>query len=134
MVKVRCQDCGRTVETEKDKDISKLECKECRGDMALLNSDDDTYKDDNEDEEESEEVFECEECGEVYSSEEDLIFFKYQEIYICKKCIDKAYPRKIEVKTEYKEKIIEKPIIKYLNKEGKEVKIESSIESKSRFD
>lgn len=126
-VDIRCQDCGRIVSVEEDWDETAT-CSECGGDFEIKGSEDDTYKKDklNEDTEDEGEL-ECEECGNT-PSKKDLIFFKEQEIYICKKCIDKAYPRDSKVTIEYKDRIIEKPIIKYLNVEGNEItKSESSV-------
>ena len=127
MVKIRCQDCGRIVEVKKDWDTDAT-CDECSGDFAELNSDEDEY------EESDEETFECIECEEEFDTESDLIYLENSDNYICKECIDKVYPRKIEVKTEYKEKIIEKPIIKYLNNQNQEVKVMPKFKEISRFD
>jgi hypothetical protein len=130
MVQIRCQDCGRIVTVKKDWDTDST-CEDCAGSFEELNSEDDTYE---EEQEEDEETFECSECEEEFDKEDNLIYFENSETYICKECINKVYPRKIEVKTEYKEKIIEKPIIKYLNNQNQEVKVMPKFEEVSRFD
>lgn len=73
-------------------------------------------------------LYECEECEEQYCDDCCVKFDNTEDIY-CKKCIDKLYPR--ESKIEYKEKIVEKPVVDYIyqEQEGSE-----SSSTKSKFD
>ena len=115
MVKIRCQDCGRIVEVDKDWDIEAT-CDGCNGYFKESDSKEDTYE---EEEEDSNEDELCHICGETELKKDNYISFKeennkgelfkgYNEITICKKCIDKAYPRQTEVKEVIK--FIENPI------------------------
>lgn len=74
-------------------------------------------------------LYTCEECDESYCDDCCIQFDNTEGIY-CKKCIDKKYPREKEI--EYKEKIVEKPVIKYVDKDEKEISGLSF--DKSRFD
>lgn len=130
MVKIRCQDCGRIVATDKIWDEN-TECSECDGSFAELNSDDDCY----EEETPEEETYTCEECGEDFSDEE-TIQFKNSELIFCKKCMQKAMPSSIQTKIEYKDRIIEKPIEKivYLTQDGTPIDNTFNPNNKTRFD
>ena len=84
-----------------------------------------------EDGDEDEDTFECSNCEEEKTKEEIIEFDNTDSI--CKKCIDKAYPRNSKI--EYKEKIIEKPIIKYIDKRaGKKIENNLNYLNKSKFD
>jgi transposase-like protein len=128
MVKLRCQGCGRIVTMTKEKyeTHSQWDCAECKGrdSLQIFGSDEDNYED-QEKEYDEDETYTCDECDEDYS-EEDIISFEDADVTICKKCIDRAYPKQSETKIEYIEKIVEKPIIRYLNQEGQEVKKQES--------
>jgi hypothetical protein len=121
MVKIRCQNCGRIVEVEKAWNKS-FTCDDCSGNFAELNSKDDTFEEESEDSEEETE-FDCENCGETISKDK-IVFFDDENIQICKKCIDEAYPR--EVKTEIKE------VVKFI--EDKTSYNKFNPEAKSKFD
>jgi len=137
MVEIRCQNCGRIVEVEKDWDTNAT-CDECAGEFAEVDSERDTYfpKESKEDESESNTNFYCKHCKNHITKEQknpsdecdecgdsplcDNCFVKLKEVSICKKCINKVYPR--EIKTEVKEvvKFIESnPSYKTFNPEEK---------------
>ena len=140
--KLRCQDCGRITEARKlDKyHLGTLECAECDGNMRIFGSKEDTYnpnnkdvEEDESDEEDEEETTICYECGREVGKGE-YVYFEEEGFVLCKKCIDKVYPRKSETKIEYKDKVVEKPIIKYVDSKGKVVEPEFYFNEKSRFD
>jgi hypothetical protein len=130
MVKLRCQSCGRVVSTEiKESLWRKGKCNGCDeiGNFEIFGSEDDTYEDESEEEEQEEDeddLVECECCGEEFK-EEELIEFEDAGVNICKKCINKAYPRINETKVEYKEKIVEVPI--YIDRNGNKEESNSII-------
>lgn len=123
MVKLICQDCGRTVRAPQDYDPASV-CRECQGE--LLDESESTYEEeDSEDEDETEdsegieteEVFQCVKC-QSYFPEDELISY-------CKPCHTKT------MKTLIVEKIVEKPIY-YSPSHPQQPPM--SINDKSRFD
>jgi hypothetical protein len=129
-VKIKCQGCGRTITSDNLDDA----CKECDGKFAVLGSKDDAYSEDNE--EEYEEEFSCTSCGKGVKEGEYIELPDGDDIgsnfVFCKKCVDRIYPRKIETKIEYKERVVEKPI--YLNKDGVPLNTTFNPFDKSKFD
>lgn len=136
MVQLRCQDCGKVIDKSK-KYAEENDC-DCGGSWAVLNSEDDCY-----------EPFECAHCkrdirsvgeGEEYTCDEcgdevcDDCMVGFENAQICKQCIDKAYPRKIETKIEYKERIVEKPVKVIVDKEGTPIDTTFNPNNTSRFD
>ena len=106
----KCRSCGHTTEfTQEDiDDLANCKCGECGEYNFELVGQNNPYN--NEDEEDEEEVTECQECGNEVPDEE-LIYFEEADANICKKCIDKYYPREKEIVEKVVEKIVEKPVI-----------------------
>lgn len=104
----KCDDCGRKIEMSQSKyeEHEEWDCKSCGGSLIT------------DDELEEEDTYYCDNCGNENVQSKDIISFDCGDI--CKECIDKEYPR--ESKIEYREKIVEKPIIKYVNQQGQEIK------------
>lgn len=128
-MKIRRQDCGRTVEVSKDWDTSAT-CSKCSGSFEALDSEEDTYEDE-EEEESEEDTYDCENCRETFELNEVKLFKDEinEEDYNFAVCLDclKKYAN-ISNKTEivYKDRIVEKPIIKYIDKEtNQEIKQEN---------
>lgn len=136
MVKLRCQDCGNIIEGKKsDVDNSECEKDDCGGSFAILNSDDDEYEPTECDHCKKECVageYECDECDEVVCRE--CIIMELENVTICKKCVDKAYPRKIENKVEYKDRIIEKEVKVFVDKDGTPINSGQDVFGKTEFD
>ncbi len=122
-VKMQCDDCGRTVTVTQDIADDNPQCKECGGEMSEINP--------LETESEDELEVTCDVCERDLQIAEEFVEFEDVEYVICKRCIDKEYPR--ESKVEYKEKIIERIVEKpvYLNKDGTPA---SYADRTSRFD
>lgn len=73
MVRIKCQDCGREVDTDREEKVwEKARCNECGavGEFVLKGSEDDTYDEDEDDEYEEEDEPEEEEIED--ESEENL--------------------------------------------------------------
>ena len=117
---MKCNNCGREL---KDDDVERGEdCGKCS--IGKF------YKVGNKEEnEEDEEEFSCDECEEDVRGSEIV---EFNCANICKGCIDKFYPREKEVKIEYKEKIVEKPVL--VDKEGNPRSYSINIENKTKFD
>jgi YgiT-type zinc finger domain-containing protein len=130
VIKLRCQDCGRIVDGKIGDKFRDIECSECEGNMEILDSEDDTYNPKNKKVEE--EDITCDECGEDFDKEEVIEFEHVGDI--CKKCIDKAYPRQSKTQIEYKERIVEKPIIKYIKEDGTPLDTKFNPNKKTIFD
>lgn len=147
MVKIRCQDCGRIVDVQTGWDTYAT-CNDCGGDFAELDSEDDLYEEeeseeedeDSDDEDEEEETYECENCEESYSDKKDVILFDLDcddseyNVCICKKCIDKKYPREVETEIKYRNNIIEKEVKIFVDKEGIPIDNSFNPDNKSKFD
>lgn len=135
MVKLRCQDCGSVIDGT-TKDIDESEC-ECGGSYALLNSEDVSCEQNKcshcTNNIGNYETYECEECGDSNICEECMVM-ELKNVNICKKCVDKAYHRKIETKIEYKEKIIEKPTKVFVDQNGASIHKSFNPTAKSKFD
>lgn len=121
---LECDSCHRRVNITQERydDMDENpECEDCGGTFY---------------EAEDSETYTCDECDSEYDKSDDLIFFTEASVSICKKCIDKKYPRQTETVTKVVEKIVEKPIIKYVDNQNKEVTMpKSNFESTlSKFD
>lgn len=127
-----CDSCEKevTISESNFKEKDSWKCKECGGNMEEQeeDSDDSCFNC----KKKSDDLESCAECGEDIC-EGCMVHFESAS-NICNKCIDKFYPRKIEYQDKIVEKIVEKPIIKYLDKEGKEVERTFNENSKTRFD
>ena len=132
MVKIRRQDCGKVIEGKKS-DVDNNSC-DCNGALAVLGSEDDSY-----------EPNECDNCkkdigdGDSHGCDEcecdhicDDCMTDFENVSLCKKCLYKKHPQ--ETKIEYQEKIVEKPVKVYVDKEG--IPLDSSFNplNKSKFD
>ena len=60
------------------------------------------------------------------------LVFENADVYLCRKCIDKVYPRQTETKIEYQEKIVEKQVI--VDKDGTPIDTSFNPLAKSKFD
>jgi methionyl-tRNA synthetase len=127
-----CDDCNRkvTMSQEKFEEKDDWYCKECNGIMSEEDKDERCFNC----KKTSDDLNECAECGE-YVCEECIIQFDSAD-NICRKCIDKFYPRKVEYQDKIVEKIVEKPIIQYVDKEGIKINKETFFDpnAKTRFD
>jgi len=133
MVKLLCQDCGKVIEGKRA-DVDESEC-DCGGSYAVVGSDDDTYEanecDKCKKDVSNDETFSCDECGDDNICK-DCICSKFENVNICRKCLEKESPSKTEVKVEYKDKIVER--IVYVDKEGVPIDAKFNPINKSRFD
>lgn len=137
MVKLRCQDCGEVIEGKKV-DVDDSSC-DCGGSYAILGSEGDEYepikcsickkeiKGDAD-------TWDCEECSEEGICEDCIIEFESAGNFFCKSCVEEAYPRPKETKIEYQEKIVEKPVKVYVDKEGTPLDVSFKPMNKSKFD
>lgn len=137
MVKLRCQDCGEIIDGKKN-DVDELECG-CGGSYAVLNSDDDEYEPNTcpickKELKGDVDTWECEECNEDGICEDCIIEFENAGNYYCKSCVEEAYPVKSETKIEYKDRIVEKPVKIYVDKEGVPIDTSFNPNSKTKFD
>jgi hypothetical protein len=126
----KCRSCGHTAEFTQDDidDLGNCTCGECGGsDFEVKGVNDD--EDDEDEDDEEEEYNECEWC----ESTKDLIYFEAGEVYICKKCIDKSYPREKEIVEKVVEKIVEKPVIAENLLENADTRL-FKPETKTQFD
>lgn len=128
MVKVRCQDCGQVSEVKKN-EIDETSC-DCDGDLALFGSEDDTYEPNKcpickKEIKGNEDTYECDEC-----SEEEVC--ENCGSTICMNCLKDIV--KVETKVEYQEKIVEKPVKVYVDKEGVPLDVSFNPNNKSKFD
>lgn len=135
MVKLRCQDCGETIEGKKS-DVDDSSC-DCGGSYAIMGSEDDEYEPNTcpnckKEIKGDDETFSCDECGEDVC--EDCYIEDLESVSVCKKCIDEAYPRPQETKIEYQEKIVEKPVKVYVNKDGTPLDTSFNPNNKIKFD
>lgn len=137
MVKLRCQDCGKVIEGKKA-DVDDSECN-CGGSYAIMGSEDDEYEPQQcpickKELEGDADTWQCEECDEEGICEDCIIEFENANNYFCKPCVNKAYPRPQETKIEYQEKIVEKPVKVYVDKEGNPLDVSFNPYKKSKFD
>jgi hypothetical protein len=136
MVKVRCQDCGN-VEDVKKNDIDDTSC-DCGGDLAILNSEDDSYEPTmcshckEEIDVDNDETYECDECGDDELCEGCVHEFENAGVTICNDCLKGLI--KVETKIEYQDKIVEKEIVKYVDKEGTPIDTTYNPNNKTKFD
>ena len=136
MVTLRCQDCGRTTEGKKS-DVDETSCTECDGSFAVKGSEDDSYETTKCDKCGKEipgdvDTFSCDECEDDTICQDCII--EFSNTNLCKKCIDKEYPRRLETKVEYKDKIVEKEVKVFVDKEGTPIDISFNPQKKSKFD
>lgn len=127
-----CIECGGTF-----KKITKAQAEK-----EEVEEDEESEEEEEESEEEEDEDEDnlCSICGRTELTEENSVewteennigdvFENYETLSICKKCIDKVYPRRIEVKEVVREVI--KPVS--VDREGKQIPA-NFIEGKTRFD
>ena len=109
MVKLRCDDCKREVTVSEDYD-EEATCSKCGGYFTDI----DTIKK----EYEEEDLIECDNCKRELSQDKLIFFDKDCEdddwnTVLCTNCLENKFKSNTEVKIEYKERIVEKPIYIY---------------------
>lgn len=135
-MKVRCQDCGLIAELKlkKDETIDDYTCDDCSGDLAVFGSEDDQYEPIKcsvcKDEITEDETNTCDECDDDYVCSDCLHEFNCGNI--CMNCLKDIV--KTETKIEYKDKIVEKEVKVYVDKEGIPINTSYNPNVKSRFD
>ena len=102
MVSLKCDGCGRIVEAPEDYDPTAT-CKVC----GKLFTEIEDIKEENKKSSTGLELI-------TWESDDCDDYDEYDYLTICKDCIDKAYPRAKNIV--YKEKIVEKPVMKYIEK------------------
>lgn len=143
MVKLRCQDCGGITEGKKS-DVDDSQC-ECGGNVAVLNSDEDEYvatkcsickKEITKDDDGDTDGWRCEECDKENICEDCIVEFENAETYYCIDCVREACPSlfKTETKVEYQDRIVEKEVKVYVDKDGTPIDISFNPAKKSKFD
>lgn len=114
MVEGKCRGCGHIAEFTQDDidDLGNCKCGECgEYDFEVKGVNDDEEDEEEEEEEEDEELTEeCQECGDEIPAKE-LIYFEEADVDLCKRCIDKYYPREKEIVEKVVEKIVDRPVI-----------------------
>lgn len=136
MTKLKCNGCDRIIEKPSNY-IEGTTCKECGDYFSEIEGSQDSKDDDiwlcehcKKKFKENEQSYGCDECSDEPLCFDCTIIFDNSSD-ICKKCIDKFYSR--EIKTI--EKIVEKPIIKHIDKESKRSSLaDAKILQKTRFD
>lgn len=125
MVTIQCNDCKRKVEIDADKKTPPWTCKECGGVMDLIEKSDEEELNYNDEDEEDSETIECDECGNEFNLDlNEIIEFENSEVCICKPCIDKLYPRKVEIKE----------VPKFIDRKEPKENLSINFEGKTKFD
>jgi predicted nucleic acid-binding Zn ribbon protein len=135
MTKVRCQDCGEIMDV-KVSDIDDTSC-DCGGDLARLGSEDDTYEPTccpicKKEIKPDDDSYSCDECNEEDLCEDCTQEFENAGVTLCNNCLKDIV--KTETKIEYQDRIVEKEVLKYVDKDGTPIDTSYNPNKKSRFD